>query len=888
MSNDFDSESLNLGVQPVQYYVDNDGSLKFISEYISSSNFNGTIPVVSTTISASSIVPGMYISVTGSGVNSQYYPVVSISVDDPELEDTPSQSMTVTYIDGENIAENIYLDQLDLVDVKYENWDEKDLGTSGWGITSGGNAIFSNVAVRGRIEATEGEISGDLTLGGSLTASNSGGYLTISSSGIFGYTSSGLFHLDNINGEMSFTGDITANSGKVKKLTIGAGKSYPIVSLTGTASVKYGERDSGNFILTVDPNSKNFSPGDYFYLAGVKTSGSAFIIDNGTGLNSPIDPAGFFTNLSLNSDGSWNNTYVYQIITASYLSGSPQYDKYFCRLQQGLVASNYDFSQVTGTSGSMNFGYVYFGEYSTYSLSGGTFIDGLVLSTVGPGTLFETYIPDYIDLSGKLRLGKGNLTFDGDSLNVVGNITALGGEISGDLAIVDGGQIYVGNNKDSGQRINIRHTDLTGYSELGFPIFSLVTGSAVSASPILKSGGFDDLVSGEDADPPWAAFWGFWPPIGSAATVDSTFYKHGGQSLRLYLIPGDYAVEQRAYGLIPGEEYTISAWVYSACALSVQKNELVDIWLLSASTTAGDRPNYFVSDTSLKSLIGATSVPAGVWTKLSNKFVAPAAPNIYHRIDLRTHVRSASFNVWWDSIEINKKSETSQISGFYFNDGEFLTDYLKISSDGNLIVGPIKQNTVTSGTPDPTNITDILKISGTEQDYRLWVGHIDPLKAGFNITKTGHIKTGLITSSATYNRTDTTAYVSISSGGVFGRYSSTQKIKNDIIPINNLLSSKIDESKIISGSPTINYKNILSLTPVEYSLIDYPENKKFGFLAEDVADKLPEIATYDDDGPTYFDLAGLLAATLSIVQEQQKTIEDLENRVIQLESKIGG
>lgn len=733
MSNDFDSESLNLGVQPVQYYVDNDGSLKFISEYISSSNFNGTIPVVSTTISASSIVPGMYISVTGSGVNSQYYPVVSISVDDPELEDTPSQSMTVTYIDGENIAENIYLDQLDLVDVKYENWDEKDLGTSGWGITSGGNAIFSNVAVRGRIEATEGEISGDLTLGGSLTAStnfgfvklsasgiygvtssgnfhldtttgeiditgninaNSGqiktlnigptqypifnifgistssattsasdsgqfilvtpiykdyapppgggpagqvynkklipgdvfrlqntettsscvieyytpvgasamfntgakvqpddtgpwypqdnkfivlsasygesdfsymsigpyavyvnkyhckyhwypdnfplqidfngvttasgtfnigylsfvasqesvfktsngfesrtsidgivlanyrkkitnyslgdflqvpdyidlggtfklgngnitfdgdnlniigninatggeisgnlslggsltastnnGQLIISSSGISGITASGSFHLDNIDGEMSFTGDITANSGKVKKLTIGAGKSYPIVSLTGTASVKYGERDSGNFILTVDPNSKNFSPGDYFYLAGVKTSGSAFIIDNGTGLNSPIDPAGFFTNLSLNKDGSWNNTYVYQIITASYLSGSPQYDKYFCRLQQGSIASNYDFSQVTGTSGSMNFGYVYFGEYSTYSLSGGTFIDGFVLSTVGPGTFFETYIPDYVDLSGKLRLAKGKINFDGTTLSVSGNIS---------------------------------------------------------------------------------------------------------------------------------------------------------------------------------------------------------------------------------------------------------------------------------------------------------------------------------------------------------------------------------------------------------------------------------------------------------------------------------
>lgn len=617
MSIEFENDSVDVGVQKIEYYIDKDSSLKFLAPYIASSNFNGTIPIVDTMLTASFLKPGMTIAFNGGGIGDQYFPIVSIEFDDLDLTDSPTNLITIKYLDADSIVTSKEIDKSESVAVRYEDWDDKDLGSLGWSITSGGNAIFSNVGVRGRIEATEGEISGD-------------------------------------------------------------------------------------------------------------------------------------------------------------------------------------------------------------------------------------------------------------------------------LAIVEGGQIYVGNNKDSGQRINIRHTDLTGYSQLGFPTFSLYTGSATTSSAILKSGGFDDLVSGEDADPPWAAFWGFWPPIGSAATVDSTFYKHGGQSLRLYLIPGDYAVEQRAYGLIPGEEYTISAWVYSACALSVQKNELVDIWLLSASTTAGDRPNYFVSDTSLKSLIGATSVPAGVWTKLSNKFVVPAAPNIYHRIDLRTHVRSASFNVWWDSIEINKKSETSQISGFYFNDGELLTDYLKISSDGNLIVGPIKQNTVTSGTPDPTNITDILKISGTEQDYRLWVGHIDPLKSGFNITKTGHIKTGLITSSATYNRTDTTAYVSISSGGVLGRYSSTQRIKNNIIPINNLLSSNIDKNKISSEPTTINYKNILSLTPVEYSLIDYPEDKKFGFLAEDVADKLPEIATYDDNGPTYFDLAGLLAATLAIVQEQQISIENLENRVLQLESQLGG
>lgn len=161
MSTDFDSDSLNLGVQPVQYYVDNDGSLKFISEYISSSNFNGTIPIVDTVISASSIVPGMYISITGSAVASQYFPVVSIEKDDPELEVSPSTSIMVSYLNEENTKESLTFDQLDLVAIRYEDWEEKTLGTLGWAITSGGNAIFSNVAVRGDLEATTLDVGGD-------------------------------------------------------------------------------------------------------------------------------------------------------------------------------------------------------------------------------------------------------------------------------------------------------------------------------------------------------------------------------------------------------------------------------------------------------------------------------------------------------------------------------------------------------------------------------------------------------------------------------------------------------------------------------------------------------------------------------------------------------
>jgi hypothetical protein len=435
-TNNFNSDYDNDAIVPLQTFNDGSGLSRLDDFNISSYAFDGSVPRTTINLITASITPGMQISLTGSALGEPFYRVISNTSSDTEVEDNETGQAVIEYLDLEKNIESITASVSDIFSVNYEDWDNKYLGTKGWYLSNDGNAIFSNVAVRGRIEATEGAIEGNLTLGGSLTASTNTGQLIISSSGIFGSTASGLFHLDNIDGEVSFTGDITANSGVVKKLTIGAGKSYPIINLVGTASVT-GAQESGNFILTLGSESKNFSPGDYFYINGPNTSGSAF--QNGF----PTTASVFFNRIILNKDGSWGSPYTYKILTASY--GGPS-DRYFCRITQGSLLSNYDFSQVTASSGSINFGYVYFGEYSTYSLSGGTFIDGLVLSTIGPGTFFETYVPDYIDLSGKFRLGKGNITYDGDTLNVIGNINATGGEISGNLSI--GGSLTASNNSN--------------------------------------------------------------------------------------------------------------------------------------------------------------------------------------------------------------------------------------------------------------------------------------------------------------------------------------------------------------------------------------------------------------------------------------------------------
>jgi hypothetical protein len=53
---------------------------------------------------------------------------------------------------------------LETVYLVYEEWEEKNLGSDGWMISSSGNAIFNNLAVRGEINATSGNFDGFVTV----------------------------------------------------------------------------------------------------------------------------------------------------------------------------------------------------------------------------------------------------------------------------------------------------------------------------------------------------------------------------------------------------------------------------------------------------------------------------------------------------------------------------------------------------------------------------------------------------------------------------------------------------------------------------------------------------------------------------------------------------
>jgi len=127
----------------------------------------------------------------------------------------------------------------------------------------------------------------------------------------------------------------------------------------------------------------------------------------------------------------------------------------------------------------------------------------------------------------------------------------------------------------------------------------------------------------------------------------------------------------------------------------------------------------------------------------------------------------------------------------------------------------------------------------------------------------------------------------VSGTGRLRRISSSQAIKYDVTPITGTLSGSVDSDRV-SDVVTVNPLAVLDVAVTEFSVIDDGEptdRRVLGFIAEDVADKLPVAVSRDADGQPLGVLnTSLVAALLAVAQEQQSTITDLRTRIEALEA----
>jgi len=148
---------------PVILYRDATGIDKLTDVSMSSPDFDGIVPMITASIGISQLKSGNYLGLLEDS-NVNYYTVLRISAPDPLMDVPYTGEYSIFYLKGNSVFEEVVSSSTASVMAKYEDWNNKSVGNAGWTITPQGNAIFANIAARGRIEATSGYI-GNTTSG---------------------------------------------------------------------------------------------------------------------------------------------------------------------------------------------------------------------------------------------------------------------------------------------------------------------------------------------------------------------------------------------------------------------------------------------------------------------------------------------------------------------------------------------------------------------------------------------------------------------------------------------------------------------------------------------------------------------------------------------------
>jgi hypothetical protein len=82
-------------------------------------------------------------------------------------------------------------------------------------------------------------------------------------------------------------------------------------------------------------------------------------------------------------------------------------------------------------------------------------------------------------------------------------------------------------------------------------------------------------------------------------------------------------------------------------------------------------------------------------------------------------------------------------------------------------------------------------------------------------------------------------------------------------------------------------KKVMELKPKSYNMINDPDKIRYGFIAQDVNETMPDLITgsFEDKGFAGLDYNGIIPVLVKAIQEQQEIIKQLTNKIINLENK---
>ena len=227
----------------------------------------------------------------------------------------------------------------------------------------------------------------------------------------------------------------------------------------------------------------------------------------------------------------------------------------------------------------------------------------------------------------------------------------------------------------------------------------------------------------------------------------------------------------------------------------------------------------------------------------------------------------------------------------YFNDNLFVTNKITCNNpydarnfnincywkDGNTHDILVRNNdglTVGLGWVGSTECPTVLDVRPKKAKFRgdVYIGD-NILNAFLNSSNEP-----VVQSTTTYDRTyDSSPNLYIASNGVFGRStSSSQRYKTDITDV---IDDELNPYSILD-IPIRQYKYDKEHIPVNKN----EEDLYIGMIAEEVAEAYPAAAEYNEDGQVeMWNIKVIVPAMLKVLQDQQKIIDDLKQKVEELE-----
>lgn len=185
------------------------------------------------------------------------------------------------------------------------------------------------------------------------------------------------------------------------------------------------------------------------------------------------------------------------------------------------------------------------------------------------------------------------------------------------------------------------------------------------------------------------------------------------------------------------------------------------------------------------------------------------------------------------------------------------------------------------GNPD-VNVLGNLDISGTiNNSGAAQVGTSGGNKA-LRIDSGGSVYSYGVDNATTANA----ANVRIGNSAQLLKSTSTVRLKDELVPLDEGLSG-VPAEKLAVFPASVDPFDVLTLTPTEFKSLSPADAdaRSLGFIAEDVALKLPWAANWDEDGqPSAVEDRPIIAALLAVVKSQQAAITDLTARLEALEA----